>query len=298
MTPPFRPTSGVSQHRPRTRGDAPDRTGTGTIKVHDRQLVFDLRKGFPLVTTKKLHARSIFVELLFFLRGEHDNQWLTDRGVTIWNEWRSSLAGQDGYPESELGPIYGVQWRHFGGDLRDWTPGMAPNPDYRRDQLAQVLDRLKTKPFDRRHVISAWNPVDLDQMALPPCHMEMQFSVMPNNAGQPKRLDLFMRQRSVDSFLGLPFNIASYALLLHIVAKEVGLVAGKFTHSLGDTHLYLNHLEQARTQLNRDPLPLPTLTIADRPKDHPDDILPNYTLDDFMLTNYRHHDRIAAPISV
>jgi thymidylate synthase len=244
-----------------------DRTGTGTLGVFGRQMRFDLSKGFPLLTTKKLHKKSIILELLWFLRGDTNVRWLQERGVSIWDEWAD--------PTGELGPVYGKQWR-------SWSA-----PDGRIiDQIAAVVEGLKTNPNSRRHIVSAWNPADVDDMALPPCHCLFQFFVADN------RLSCQLYQRSADVFLGVPFNIASYALLTLMVAKVTGYEPGEFVHTLGDAHLYLNHLDQARLQLSREPLPLPTMTIADK-RD-----LFAFDFDDFQLDGYRAHPSIAAPIAV
>ena len=244
-----------------------DRTGTGTLGVFGRQMRFDLAQGFPLLTTKKLHRKSIILELLWFLRGDTNVRWLQERGVSIWDEW----AAADG----ELGPVYGKQWR-------SWTA-----PDGRViDQIAGVVEGLKTNPESRRHIVSAWNPAEVEDMALPPCHCLFQFFVADG------KLSCQLYQRSADVFLGVPFNIASYALLTLMVAKVVGLEPGEFVHTLGDAHLYLNHLDQAREQLGREPYPLPVLEIADR-----DDLFA-FEYEDFKLKGYKAHERIAAPIAV
>ena len=244
-----------------------DRTGTGTLGVFGRQMRFDLAQGFPLLTTKKLHRKSIIVELLWFLRGDTNVRWLQERGVSIWNEWAD--------PTGELGPVYGKQWR-------SWTA-----PDGRViDQIAAVVEGLKTNPNSRRHIVSAWNPADVDDMALPPCHCLFQFFVADG------KLSCQLYQRSADVFLGVPFNIASYALLTLMVAKVTGLGPGEFIHTLGDAHLYVNHLDQARLQLSREPMPLPTMHVADR-----DDLFA-FEYEDFQLEGYQAHPRIAAPIAV
>jgi thymidylate synthase len=244
-----------------------DRTGTGTLGVFGRQMRFDLAQGFPLLTTKKLHRKSIILELLWFLRGDTNVGWLQERGVSIWDEWADETG--------ELGPVYGKQWR-------SWAA-----PDGRViDQMANVVESLKTTPHSRRHIVSAWNPADVDDMALPPCHCLFQFFVAEG------RLSCQLYQRSADVFLGVPFNIASYALLTMMVAKVTGLEPGEFVHTLGDAHLYLNHIDQAREQLTRQPLPFPTLTIADK-RD-----LFAFEYEDFKVTGYKAHDRIAAPIAV
>ena len=244
-----------------------DRTGTGTLGVFGRQMRFDLSEGFPLLTTKKLHRKSIILELLWFLRGDTNVKWLQERGVSIWDEWADETG--------ELGPVYGKQWR-------SWTA-----PDGRViDQISAVVKSLKTNPNSRRHIVSAWNPADVDDMALPPCHCLFQFHVANG------RLSCQLYQRSADVFLGVPFNIASYALLTIMVAKVVGLEPGDFVHTLGDAHLYLNHLDQAREQLTRQPYPFPNLEIADRPD------LFSFEYEDFKLRGYKAHDSIKAPIAV
>jgi thymidylate synthase len=244
-----------------------DRTGTGTRGVFGRQLRFDLARGFPLLTTKKVHFKSVAVELLWFLRGDTNVRWLQDRGVSIWNEW----ADADG----ELGPVYGRQWR-------SWA-----SPDGRViDQMARLIDGLKTNPNSRRHVVSAWNPADVDDMALPPCHCLFQFFVAEG------RLSCQLYQRSADIFLGVPFNIASYALLTHMVAQVVGLEVGAFVHTFADAHLYLNHIEQAKEQLTRAPLPPPTLKLA------PKTDLFAFDYEDIVLEGYAAHPAIKAPIAV
>jgi len=244
-----------------------DRTGTGTLGVFGRQMRFDLAKGFPLLTTKKLHRKSIIVELLWFLRGETNVRWLQERGVSIWDEWADA--------EGELGPVYGKQWR-------SWTA-----PDGRViDQIVNLVEGLKTNPNSRRHIVSAWNPAEVEDMALPPCHCLFQFFVADG------KLSCQLYQRSADVFLGVPFNIASYALLTLMVAKVCGLQPGEFVHTLGDAHLYLNHLDQARMQLSRDPLPLPTMRIADKTD------LFAFEYEDFKLEGYAAHPSISAPIAV
>ncbi len=249
-----------------------DRTGTGTLGVFGRQMRFDLAKGFPLLTTKKLHRKSIILELLWFLRGDTNVRWLQERGVSIWDEWADETG--------ELGPVYGKQWR-------SWTA-----PDGRViDQIAGVVNSLKTNPESRRHIVSAWNPADVDDMALPPCHCLFQFFVAPDANGV-RRLSCQLYQRSADVFLGVPFNIASYALLTLMMAKVTGYEPGEFVHTLGDAHLYLNHLDQARLQLSREPLPFPTLRLADK-----DDLLA-FEYEDFKLEGYQAHPSIAAPIAV
>jgi thymidylate synthase len=244
-----------------------DRTGTGTLGVFGRQMRFDLSKGFPLLTTKKLHTRSIFIELLWFLRGETNIAWLKDNGVSIWDEWADA--------NGDLGPVYGKQWR-------SWA---APNGQS-IDQIQKLVHGLKTNPNSRRHIVSAWNPADVDDMALPPCHCLFQFFVADG------KLSCQLYQRSADVFLGVPFNIASYALLTHMLAKVVGLEPGDFVHTFGDAHLYLNHLEQAELQLSRAPLPLPTLTVADKTD------LFDFELSDFVLNDYQSWPHIKAAVAV
>lgn len=244
-----------------------DRTGVGTLGLFGRQMRFDLGQGFPLITTKKVHFRSIVLELIWFLRGETNVRWLQERGCTIWDEWADEAG--------ELGPVYGRQWR-------SWAA-----PDGRViDQIAEVAEGIRRKPASRRHLVSAWNPADLESMALPPCHCLFQFHV----AGG--RLSCQLYQRSADVFLGLPFNIASYALLNHLMARETGLGVGDLVITLGDAHLYLNHLEQARLQLARAPYPFPTLTLV------PGASLFAIEPDDVFLEGYRAHPAIKAPIAV
>jgi thymidylate synthase len=244
-----------------------DRTGTGTLGVFGRQMRFDLSEHFPLLTTKKLHRRSIVVELLWFLRGETNVRWLQERGVSIWDEW----ADEDG----ELGPVYGRQWR-------SWAA-----PDGRViDQIANVVEQIRVNPNSRRHIVTAWNPADVDDMALPPCHCLFQFFVAEG------RLSCQLYQRSADVFLGVPFNIASYALLTAMMAQATGLEPGEFVHTLGDAHLYLNHLDQAREQIARAPLAPPRLKLAPR-RD-----LFAFTEDDIAFEGYKAHPKISAPIAV
>ena len=245
-----------------------DRTGTGTISVFGHQMRFDLGQGFPLVTTKKLHLRSIIYELLWFIRGETNVKYLHDNRVTIWDEW----ADEDG----NLGPVYGAQWRSW--PARDGST---------IDQLAQVVHMIKTKPDSRRLIVTAWNPADVDKMALPPCHCLFQFYVADG------KLSCQLYQRSADIFLGVPFNIASYALLIHMVAHVTGLGVGDFVHSLGDAHLYLNHLDQANLQLSRKPHALPKLVIKRRL-----DRLEDFVFEDFAIEGYEPDAAIAAPVAV
>ncbi len=245
-----------------------DRTGTGTLSVFGHQMRFDLAAGFPLLTTKKLHTRSIFGELLWFLRGDTNIAWLHEHGITIWDEW----ADADG----DLGPVYGAQWRSW------------PTPDGGHvDQLATVIDQLRRNPDSRRHVVVAWNPAQVDEMALPPCHMMFQFYVAEG------RLSCQMYQRSADVFLGVPFNVASYALLTHMVAQVTGLGVGDFVHTFGDAHLYLNHLDQARLQLTREPRPLPSLRLNAGV-----DAIDEFELADIEIVGYDPHPVIKAPIAV
>lgn len=245
-----------------------DRTGTGTLSVFGHQMRYDLQDGFPLLTTKELHLKSIIYELLWFLRGDTNVRWLQDHGVRIWNEW----ADENG----DLGPVYGHQWRSW--------------PDYRGgtiDQIAQVEEMIKRNPNSRRMLVTAWNPAEVEDMALPPCHCLFQFYVADG------RLSLQLYQRSADTFLGVPFNIASYALLLQMMAQVTGLQPGEFVHTTGDTHLYLNHLEQARLQLSRTPRPLPTMRINPDVKS-----IFDFRYEDFELENYDPWPHIAAEVSV
>jgi thymidylate synthase len=245
-----------------------DRTGTGTLSVFGHQMRFDLAEGFPLVTTKRVHTKSIIYELLWFLRGETNVRWLQERGVTIWDEW----ADADG----ELGPVYGKQWRSW------------PAPDGGAvDQIARVVEQLRTDPDSRRIIVSAWNVGQLPEMALAPCHAFFQFYVAD------QRLSCQLYQRSADIFLGVPFNIASYALLTHMLAQQSGLEPGEFVWTGGDCHLYVNHLEQADLQLAREPYPLPRLSFRRSPPS-----LFEYEYEDFKITGYRHHPPIKAPVAV
>jgi thymidylate synthase len=248
--------------------DRSDRTGTGTRSVFGRQARYDLSKGFPLLTTKKLHLKSIIYELLWFLRGETNVRWLQERGVRIWNEW----ADENG----DLGPVYGSQWR-------SWPDGRGGTID----QIANVVQSIKTKPDSRRHIVTAWNPAEVDDMALPPCHCLFQFYVADG------KLSCQLYQRSADLFLGVPFNIASYALLTHMMAQVTGLEPGEFVHSFGDLHLYHNHFEQTRLQLTRTPKPLPRLTIDPDKRD-----IFDFAFEDFMITGYDPDPTIKAEIAV
>ena len=245
-----------------------DRTGTGTVSVFGYQNRYDLRDGFPMVTTKRLHLKSIIYELLWFLRGDTNVQYLQENGVSIWDEWADETG--------DLGPVYGHQWRSW------------PTPDGRSvDQITALVNQIKQSPDSRRHIVSAWNVADVDSMALPPCHCLFQFYVADG------RLSCQLYQRSADVFLGVPFNIASYALLTMMMAQATGLEAGDFIHTFGDAHLYLNHLEQANLQLEREPYPLPTMTL------NPDvtDIFA-FRFEDFSLENYRFHPHIPAAVAV
>ena len=248
--------------------DRGDRTGTGTRGVFGRQLRFDLSAGFPLLTTKKVHLKSIILELLWFLRGDSNVRWLQEQGVTIWDEWANE--------EGELGPVYGKQWRSW--ETKDGRV---------IDQIANVVNAIKTNPNSRRHIVSAWNPAEVDQMALPPCHCLFQFFVADG------KLSCQLYQRSADVFLGVPFNIASYALLTQMMAQVTGLEPGEFVHTFGDAHLYHNHFDQARTQLARTPYAPPTMLINPERTD-----IFAFEYSDFKLEGYTAHPGIKAPIAV
>jgi thymidylate synthase len=252
-----------------------DRTGTGTRSVFGHQMRFDLSEGFPLVTTKKVHLKSIIVELLWFLRGDDNVKWLQERGVTIWDEW----AREDG----SLGPVYGVQWRNW------------PKPDGTHvDQISEVVKQLKTSPDSRRIIVSAWNVGLIEQMALPPCHAFFQFYVAPaTEPGGRGKLSCQLYQRSADIFLGVPFNIASYALLTHMLAQQCDLDVGDFIWTGGDCHIYSNHTEQVELQLSRAPHPYPVLHIRRKP-----DSIFDYVYEDFEVREYEHHPAIKAPVAV
>jgi len=252
-----------------------DRTGTGTTSVFGHQMRFDLREGFPLVTTKKVHLKSIILELLWFLRGDGNARWLQERGVTIWDEWAK--------PDGDLGPVYGVQWRSW------------PAPDGSHvDQIAEVVRQLKSNPDSRRIIVSAWNVAALPAMALMPCHAFFQFYVAPAESPSARgRLSCQLYQRSADIFLGVPFNIASYALLTHMLAQQCDLDVGDFIWTGGDCHIYSNHTEQVALQLTRAPLAYPTLVIKRRPAS-----IFEYEYDDFEVQGYEHHAAIKAPVAV
>ena len=245
-----------------------DRTGTGTISVFGHQMRFNLADGFPVVTTKKLHLRSIIIELLWFLRGESNINWLKENGVSILDEWANE--------QGDLGPVYGYQWRH-------WPDGKGGEID----QIKNLIHQIKTKPDSRRHLVSAWNVANVDEMALPPCHTLFQFYVADG------KLSCQLYQRSADVFLGVPFNIASYALFTLMVAQVCDLEPGDFVHTFGDAHLYLNHLEQTELQLSRESRPLPTMKINQAVKD-----IFAFTYEDFELLNYDQHPHIKAPVAI
>jgi thymidylate synthase len=245
-----------------------DRTGTGTLSIFGHQMRFDLAEGFPLVTTKKLHLKSIGYELLWFLRGDTNVRWLQEHGVSIWDEWANEAG--------ELGPVYGSQWRSW------------PAPDGGTiDQIASVVEQIRRNPDSRRLIVSAWNPAEIDRMALPPCHCLFQFYVANG------RLSCQLYQRSADVFLGVPFNIASYALLTMMVAQVTGTSPGEFVHTFGDAHLYLNHLDQARKQLSRTPYPLPRMHLNPEVRD-----IFDFAFEDFHLENYQAHPHIKAKVAV
>ena len=256
------------QHVLDTGVEREDRTGTGTYSVFGYQMRFDLSQGFPLLTTKKLHTKSIVHELLWFLRGETNIKSLQDVGVSIWNEWANEYG--------ELGPVYGAQWR-------SWPTSSGETID----QISELISQIKQTPFSRRLIISAWNVGEIEKMALPPCHTMFQFYVAKG------KLSCQLYQRSADVFLGVPFNIASYALLLQMVAHVTGLKVGEFVHTFGDVHLYKNHVEQAKIQLQRKPLPLPTMKINRNVES-----IFDFKYDDFKLVNYQSHPHIPAPVAV
>ena len=258
----------LMQHVLNTGVQKSDRTGTGTLSVFGYQMRFNLADGFPMVTTKKLHLKSIIYELLWFLNGSTNNDWLKERGVSIWNEWAA--------PDGELGPIYGYQWR-------SWP---APNGQH-IDQISEVVNSIKTNPDSRRLIVSAWNVADIPRMALAPCHAFFQFYVADG------KLSCQLYQRSADIFLGVPFNIASYALLTHMVAQQCDLEPGEFIWTGGDCHLYSNHLGQVELQLSRKPFPLPQLKIARKPAS-----LFDYAFEDFEIVGYECHPHIKAPVAI
>lgn len=245
-----------------------DRTGVGTRKVFGRQIRFDLQKGFPLITTKRIHFKSVAAELLWFLRGDSNTKWLKEQGVRIWDEW----ADKNG----ELGPVYGVQWR-------SWPTASGTHID----QIATLMDSLKTNPASRRHIVSAWNVAEIENMALPPCHLLFQFDITNG------RLSCQLYQRSADMFLGVPFNIASYSLLTHMIAQQLDLEPGEFIWNGGNVHIYTDHERQVLEQLGRQGYPLPRLTIARKPAS-----IFDYTLEDFVVENYQHHPAIKATVAV
>lgn len=252
-----------------------DRTGVGTFSKFGLRAEYDLQKGFPTVTTKRLFFKGVFVELLWFLKGESNIKFLQDNGVHIWDEW----ASDHGY----LGPVYGVQWRKW----NDGDCHFCSNHEKEIDQIGEIIDGLKNNPYSRRHILNSWNVGKLSQMALPPCHMMAQFYVRGD-----EYLDCQMYQRSADLLLGVPFNIASYSLLTHMIAHLTGYKPGRFIHVMGDAHVYKNHVDQVKEQLSRNPYPLPQLKMT--PRDSIDD----FTVDDFELVGYKHHPAIKAPIAV
>lgn len=265
-------------------GKKSDRTGTGTVSVFGHQMRFDLSKGFPIVTTKRVHFRSVAIELLWFLHGDTNVQYLQDNKVTIWDEWATSeQTARFGRPAGELGPVYGHQWRNFGAT-------QAADGSYNKDgfdQLKWLVNEIKTNPNSRRLIVSGWNPREANEVALPPCHTLFQFFV------QDGKLSCQLYQRSADIFLGVPFNIASYALLTHMIAQVCNLQVGDFVWTGGDCHLYSNHFEQAELQLSRDPLPLPQLKLNPAVTD-----LFDFTFEDIELVGYEHHPAIKAPVAV
>ena len=262
-----------------------DRTGTGTIGIFGAQLRFDLAEGFPLLTTKKVHLKSITHELLWFLSGSTQNAWLTERGVSIWNEWASAeQCAKFGRPEGDLGPVYGHQWRRFGATKK-------PDGTYENDgvdQIRRVVDEIKRNPSSRRLIVTGWNPQEADQVALPPCHTLFQFYVSTDG-----RLSCQLYQRSADLFLGVPFNIASYAMLTHMIAQVTGLKPGYFVHTFGDAHIYSNHVEQVELQLSRETRALPRLVLNPDVKD-----LFAFKFEDIVIEGYDPHPAIKAPVAI
>lgn len=261
-----------------------DRTGTGTLSVFGYQMRFNLREGYPLLTTKKLHTRSIFHELLWFLSGRTDNQYLNDHKVSIWDEWATKeQCSRFGRLEGDLGPVYGHQWRNFGATEK-------PDGTFEKngvDQISNLIDQIKNNPHSRRLIVSGWNPKEADQVCLPPCHTLFQFYVCDGE------LSCQLYQRSADIFLGVPFNIASYSLLVHMIAQVCDLQVGDFVHTIGDAHLYVNHTQQALTQLERDPRPLPQMKLNPKVKD-----IFAFKYEDIEVLNYDPHPSIKAPIAV
>ncbi|XID74295.1 thymidylate synthase [Alkanindiges sp. WGS2144] len=265
-------------------GKKSDRTGTGTQSVFGHQMRFDLSQGFPVLTTKRVHFRSVIVELLWFLKGDTNVQYLQDNKVSIWDEWATAeQTARFGRPAGELGPVYGHQWRNFGATQN--PDGSYKNDGF--DQISWLINEIKTNPDSRRLIVSGWNPREANEVALPPCHTLFQFFV------QDDKLSCQLYQRSADIFLGVPFNIASYALLTHMVAQVCGLSVGDFVWTGGDCHLYSNHIEQAKLQLSREPFALPQLTINPAVQD-----IFDFTLEDIELVNYQHHPGIKADVAV
>ncbi len=262
-----------------------DRTGTGTIGIFGAQLRFDLAEGFPLVTTKKVHTRSIIQELIWFLAGRTDNDWLNEHGVTIWDEWATAeQCAKFGRKKGDLGPVYGHQWRRFGATRN--ADGTYNNDGI--DQIKRLIDQLKNNPSGRRHLVTGWNPQEADQVALPPCHTLFQFHVSTDG-----RLSCQLYQRSADLFLGVPFNIASYSLLTHMLAQVTGLKPGHFVHTFGDAHIYSNHVEQVDLQCSREPRPLPCLILNPDIKD-----LFAFKFEDITIEGYDPHPGIKAPVAI